>query len=291
MQTFLIIVGVVLLFLAYRKLDALFKLFEEEKIIKEGVRKQQEYQDTNFHNWLYKDLENLKEKIVELSDVYTVNNPAWGKDSAASKKQQNLIGLYVEHLVEKEKLSQKDAFVKAQFVVNNFEGGIVDDMLREIHLHEEAKSEEELLNSDFFKKEVETEANSLSAKDIFEPLWVGIKHREYKKGDEFLQNTRKVFESHSGVWGYESYVSDSAIIDKLEKLGILGLKENNDGIKKTMSGHPWYVLKEDDLEKLRHMIFADDEQGKQYYDDAYFADQHPKDERFDMPFTKLFEYL
>ncbi|MEK7665216.1 MAG: DnaJ domain-containing protein [Patescibacteria group bacterium] len=350
METILIIVGVILLFLTYKKLDSLSKFFEDRNYTKEEADKQQEYKDTNFQNWLYEDLKNLKGKVAELSDNQTIGNPAWGEDSATSRKKDNLIKLYVQHLVEKEKLSQKDALIKAGFVVNNFEGGVVDDIIRDINFHEKIKSEEELLMSDFFKKEVETKANSLKAGDIFEPLWVGIKNRKYKKGDELLQNTRKAFDSYSGQYGYQNYVEDSAIIYKLQELGIFGLKKKDDysfqesqdrqklevsydatdaeikssylklakkyhpdnmggnsekfteinsayknltqkdSIRKTMSGHPFFVLKEDNLEKLREIIFAGDEQNKQYYDDAYFADKHPKDERFDMPFQQPFEH-
>lgn len=350
LETILIIVGVILLFLAYRKLDNLLKLFVEEKEVKEESVKQREYKDTNFQNWLYEDLKNLKEKVAELSDVQTIDNPAWGESSAASRKEESLIKLYAQHLAEKEKLSQKDALVKARFVIKNFEGGVIDDILRDIRFHAEVKSEEELLNSDFFKKEVETKANSLNARDVFEPLWVGITNRKYKKGDELLQNTRKAFELHSGDYGYQNYIEDSAIIHKLQELGILGLKKQDDytfqesqdrqklgvsydaneaeiksaylklakkfhpdnmggnsekfteinlayknltqkdNVRKTMSGHPWYILKEDSLEKLRELIFVGDEQNKQYYDDAYFVDKHPKDERFDMPFQRPFEH-
>jgi len=347
-ETILIIVGVVLLFLTYKKIDNLTKFFEDK--FEEKNNRTLAQQNENFQNWLYDDLKIIKEKITELSDVSSAENPAWGKDSATSKKKENLVKLYAQHLVDKEKLSQKDALIKAKFVADNFENGVIDDIIRDINFKEKVKSEEELLTSDFFKKEVEAKANSLNARDIFEPLWVGIANRKYKKGDELLLNTRKAFESHSGQYGYQNYVEDSAIVHKLQGLGILGLKKKDDysfqesqdrqkleisyeatdaeiksaylklakkyhpdnmsgnsekfteinsayknltkkdDVRKTMSGHPFFVLKEDNLEKLREIIFAGDEQNKQYYDDAYFADKHPKDERFDMPFQKPFEH-
>ncbi len=349
-ETILIIVGVVLLFLTYRKLASLAESLDIKNANQEDSEKEEDQKSINFQNWLYEKLKVIEEKVGELSDVATAENPAWGKDSATSKKKENLVNLYAQHLVEKEKLSQKDALIKAKFVADNFESGVIDDIIRDIDFKEKVKSEEELLISDFFKKEVEAKADSLKARDVFEPLWVGITNRKYKKGDELLLNTRKAFESHSGQYGYQNYVEDSAIVHKLQGLGILGLKKKDDysfqesqdrqklevsydatdaeiksaylklakkyhpdnmsgnsekfteinsayknltrkdDVRKTMSGHPFFVLKEDNLEKLKDIIFAGDEQNKQYYDDAYFADKHPKDERFDMPFQKPFEH-
>jgi len=347
-ETILIIAGVVLLFLTYKKIDTLTKFFEDK--FEEKNNRTLAQQNENFQNWLYEDLKIIKDKIVELSDISSAENPAWGENSATSQKKENLIKLYSQHLVEKEKLSQKDALCKARFVVNNFDGGVVDDIVGDIRFHAEVKSEEELLLSDFFKKEVQEKITTLKAKDIFEPLWIGIKIRKYKKGDELLQNTRKAFE-YSGQYGYQNYVEDSAIVSKLEQLEIFGVKkekteysfqesqdraklgvshdasaeeiksahvklakkyhpDNADGstekftevntayknlsqkseVRKTMSGHSFYILKEDDLEKLRKIIFAGDEQNSEYYSDTYFEGEHPKDERFEMPFKKPFEY-
>lgn len=342
------IIGIILLFLVYKKLDNLSRLFEKDT--QDEVKKQKEIRDTDFQNWLYEDLKIIKTKIAELYDVHTVDNPAWGEDSAASKKRENLISLYAERIVQKGELSRKDALVKARFVVNNFESGIIDDILRDIIFHARVKSEEELLNSEFFKKEVKERADSLSPSDIFEPLWVGITHRKYKKGDELLQNTRKAFEAHSGDYGYGVYMKNSAIIYKLQDLGIIELKKKNDysfqesqdrqtlgvtydapqaeiksayfklakkyhpdnadgssekftrinqayksltqkgDIVRTMNGHPWYILQEDSLQKLRDKVFSNDEQKKRYHDDAYFADKHSGDEDFDMPFHRPFEH-
>jgi hypothetical protein len=349
-ETILTIIGVVLLFLICKKVDSFVESFDIKNANQEDSEKERDQKDINFQNWLYEKLKVIEEKVVELSDVTTADNPVWGKDSAISKKKENLVKLYAQRLIEKEGLPQKDALIKAKFVVNNFKNGIIDDIIYEIDFNEKVKSEEELLTSDFFKKEVETKIDSLKAGNIFDPLWVGIKNRKYKKGDELLQNTRRAFESHSGQDGYQNYIEDSAVIHKLQELGILGLKKKDDysfqesqdrqklevsydatdteiksaylklakkyhpdnvggnsekfteissayknltkkdDIIKTMSGHPFFILKEDNLEKLRDIIFAGDEQNKQYYDDAYFADKHPKGERFHMPFQKPFEY-
>jgi len=289
-ETILIIVGVVLLFLTYRKLASLAESFDVKNTNEEDSEKEKDQKNMNFQNWLWEKLKTIEEKVGELSDVATAENPAWGANSASSLKNENLIKLYSQHLVEKEKLSQKDSLAKARFVVNNFEGGVIDDISRDIRFRAEVKSEEELLLSDFFKKEVQEKITTLKAKEIFEPLWIGIKIRKYKKGDELLQNTRKAFEAHSGQYGYQNYVEDSAIVSKLVHLGIFEAKMEKNEVRKTMSGHPFYILKEDNLEKLRKMIFAGDEQNSEYYTDEYFEGEHTKDERIKLPFQQPFEH-
>jgi hypothetical protein len=288
-DTILIVIGVVLLFLTYRKLTSLGEFFDVKNTNSEDSEKERDQESINFRNWLWEKLETIEKKLGELSDVATIANPAWGENSAFSLKNENLIKLYSQYLVEKEKLSQKDALIKARFVVNNFESGVIDDISRDIRFRAEVKSEEEVLLSDFFKKEVREEITTLKARDIFEPLWFGIKIKKYKKGDELLQNTRKAFEALSGQCGYQNYVEDSAIISKLVHLGIFEAKMENNEVRKTMSGHPFYILKEDDLEKLRKIIFAEDEENSEYYNDTYFEGRHSEDERIKLPFKKLFE--
>lgn len=289
METILIVVGIVLLFLTYRKLAGIAEFFDIKNANEEDSEKEQNQKNINFQNWLWEKLKTIEEKVGELSDVVTVTNPAWGENSASMLKNENLIKLYSQHLIEKEKLSQKDALSKARFIVNNFEGGVVDEISRDVRFRAEVKSEEVVLLSDFFKKEVQEKIDTLKPKDVFEPLWIGIKIRKYKKGDELLQNTRKAFEAHSGQYGYQNYVEDSAIVSKLVHLGIFEVKKENNEIRKTISGHPFYILKEDDLEKLRKNIFSGEEQNSEYYNDEYFAGEHAKDERIKLPFHKVFE--
>lgn len=287
-QIILTIITIIFLFLIYKKLGNLRDFFDIKNSNEEDLQNEQSEKNINFQTWLYEKLKILEDKLTELSDVGTVENPAWGENSASSLKKKNLIKLYSQYLIDKEKLSQKDAVVKAHFVVNNFEGSLSDDINRDLKFHTKVKFEEDLILSDFFKEEVREKISTLKTKDIFEPLWIGIKIKKYKKGDELLQNTRKAFESHSAQYGYWEYVEDFAIISKLEELKIFERKKEKDEDRKTMSGHSFYILKEDNIEKIRKIIFEWDEENSAYYTDTYFDDKHWKDRSIKLPFKTPF---
>ena len=253
------------------------------------IREENDKKYENFQNWLYEKLTKIEEKVGEMSDITTIENPAWGEDSASSLKRKNLITLYSQHLVEKEKLSQKDALLKARFIVNNFEGNLSDDINRDLQFQTKIKYEEDILLSDFFNEQVQEKMITLKAKDIFEPLWIGIKIKKYKNGCKLLQNTRRSFESYNWQYWYENFVNDFAIISKIEELKIFEKKKDKSERRKTMSGHSFYILKEDNLEKIRKIIFEWDEENSKYYTDAYFESNHQNDRSIKLPFQEPFE--
>lgn len=290
METFLITFTVVLLFLIYRKLVALGNLLDDKKIDDEDDKRERDQKNTSYQNWLYEKLKTLEEKVVEISDVSTVDNPAWGPRSASSRKKEKLVELYSQYLVENESMKQGDAHIKACFVINNFEGGVTHDIIRDAHYRVKAETETELVSSSFFKQEVQAKINQLEAKEIFEPLWIGIKIRNYKKGDTLTQSRRKSFEAHSGQYGYQDYVEDFSIIARLIDLGVFEIKKDDADTEQVAVGWQFFILKEDNLEKLRKLIFKEDERGSEYYDDDYFSGRHSSDDRIKLPFHQLGEF-
>jgi hypothetical protein len=251
--------------LIYTKIDGLFKILEDknsEYSLEETNRRRM-----NFENWLYTDLQKLKRKISELSDVMTVDNHAWGSNSAYAQKKANLIKLTVQELMEKEKMSKEDAHVKASFLVNSFEeiDNLIGDRRREIHNQEEIKSEADVRSSDFFQKAVKRVVSEIKPRDVYEPVYFLIKKNKLKVGAELHENTSGAFKSHSPWYGYNKFVEAVAVMSKLEELGLIKKKR-----EWAIKGRFTYELVENDVNKIRTAIFKDNSEDNQYYDDAYF---------------------
>lgn len=245
------VVVIVALFLIYGKLYTLTKILEEKFRISDA-------EWNNLRDWLYEffgQLATIERKITELSDISTIDNPAWGKDSASERKKNNLVRLYTNYLIQKEKLTDEDALCKAKFIINKFgvEAIIIDMRIKT--REDESKLEENLRSADFFIKEVKEKAKSLKPIEIFEPLYLGIMKKKYTKGKTLFQKRR---DSYSGEDGYKKYVEDVAIIYKLEELGLFK-KDTKRGIVRG------YILTETDLDLIKSVIFKD-LKGNDYHD-------------------------
>ena len=229
-----------------------------------------------FQNWLWRDLQNISSRLTELSDVLTKDNPAWGDNSATSIKNENLIKLYAQYIVEKQKISPQDALCKARFIINNFENGVSKEIQREIRFINGIKFEREFITSDFFRTEFQEKAKSLNPVDVYGPLCLAIKMKIIQKGDELSQNRRKTFEKSDGSYGYECYLKNRAIISKLEQLKIISLKKD-EAIKDPRnaiydSGDSLYILMEDDLSVIRKIIFTGDNEKYGTHDDKWYME-------------------
>jgi len=237
-----------------------------------------------YHVYDIKEL--LDNKLTELSDVMTVNNPAWGSDAAYEKKKTNLISLYTNHLINRDNIPLEQAYTKAIFIINNFKTeSVVNDIRSDNKYGNEFKSEEVLRVSDFFTKEVEEKAKTLTPKELYKPIYAAIAIKEWKDYTIY-QNTSRAFDSYSGKHGYDKFVEDAAIIYRLEQLGIL--KKDN-GQKK--SGGFSYKIVQLDLSKIRQTILGNIDQSDYSNSDSYFEDECIKEgcSRFkgDLPFRTL----
>lgn len=343
-DTFLLLMVVLILCLILRKLIELLKTFEEVTATSSKINEEQRRESQSFQDWLFKNLETTSKNITELTDVLTVENPAWGKDSASNRKKTHIVQLYSKYLVESEQLSREDALCKAQFVIDNCKLEKVNEEIeRNDSFNQEMKSKKELLMSSFFKKEVEDKASNLTTREIYESIYIAIAHLGYKAGCKLLQNTRRPHE-----YSYDYYIKCAAIIHKLKSLKIIENVQNDEysfaesqartklgvsysasanevksayyrlakkyhpekskenveifseisaaykllsqpsEIEKTRSGQPFYMLKEDDLNKIREAIFIGDDQSSKYFTDDYFDEEYSQDTNTDLPFRKVF---
>ncbi len=227
--------------------------------------------------------ESLDNKLTELSDVMTVNNPAWGSDSADEKKKTNLISLYTNHLINRDNIPLEQAYTKAIFIINNFKTvSVVNDIRSDNKYDNKFESEKALRISDFFIKEVAEKANSLKPNELYKPLYAAIAIKKWQKNCSVSQNTSRAFDSYSGKYGYDKFIEDAAIIYRLEQLGILRKDE-----RQKKSGEYFYKIVESDLSKIRHIIFGDIDQSDYFKSDSYIEEECSRFKDDDLPFRGL----
>jgi hypothetical protein len=212
----------------------------------------------------------LDTKLTELSEVVTVNNPAWGNDSAHESKKAALISLYGNHLMNGEALSPDEAYTKAVFIT---------DIRRHIDRSNEFRSETALRSSAFFIKEVSEKAQTLGRHALYKPMYTAIAIKEWKKGLTLRQNSSRAFDAYSGEYGYDIFIQDAAILYRLQQLGILTLEDRE-------SGPVFYKLCETDLSNIRRTIFGTLEPDNYMDSDEYFHRECSKSAiDSELPFT------
>jgi len=237
------VVVIVALFLIYGRLYKLIKILEQYFNIQN--MKNNKFDDDLFCELIgFRNLlEEIEEKIAELTDFSTIDNPAWGKDSAYERKKSNLARLYANYLMQQKNMTDEDALCKSTFVINKFGiKAVIRDMRSRIQSEDKAKSEENFLSSGFFKRKIEEKAKSLGPIEVFEPLYLGIMIKNYEKGTSLVQRSAKD--------GYEEFIKDTAIIYKLEELGLFK-KDTESGLIRG------YILTETDLDLIGSVIFKD----------------------------------
>lgn len=236
-------------------------------------RMQQEYkaEPHAMLNYVY-DIKNLlNNKLNELSDVMTVNNPAWGSDAAYEKKKTNLISLYTNHLINRDNIPLEQAYTKAIFIINNFKTESVINDIRSNDKHENKfKSEEVLRGSDFFIKEVEEKAKTLKPIDLYKPIYAAIAIKKWKDYT-VIQNTHRAFDSYSGKFGYDLFVEDAAIIYRLEQLSILKKEKRQE-----KSGGFAYKIIKSDLSEIRKCILGVTNQNDYFHSDFQIEEDYTR---------------
>ncbi len=270
------IIAIIGIFLIYKRIDTLVKMIVDYcNII--NIMEENHISRTADITML---LRKINKKITELSDNSTVNNPAWGSSSSKNIKKESSINQYADYLAEKENISSEDALCKATFMLNNLHGEyIIDEINRELEKASAVESEARLQSSDLFKKELKEKSEKLQPKEVFEPLYVGIVKKQYKKGDK-LSKTRRSFD-YIGETGYKHFIEDTAIIYKLEQLGLLKKDHDYD-----------FILNESDINKIRHIIFKDNNKDTDFFDDLCmeFDNKYSHDDKIKLPFRKWCEF-
>jgi hypothetical protein len=269
------------LFLIYRKLCELKEIAESVEYYINDSR-------IGFHRRFSDNTEELKKinrKVKELSDVLTIDNPIFGKDSACERKKDNLIKLYANYLVKKEEeLSEEDALCKASFVVNRFGSELVlNDVLKKNKFNSECESEREFRTTETFKKEVEEKAKSLTSEDLLEPLYFGINVLQYDKGITLWPSSPH--DSTSGEMMYDDFIKNTAILRELEKIGIL--KKEDDRL--SLSGASPFILTESDIDILMEKILNRYNEEEFRWDfierlDRRINDEHFSPDNLELPF-------
>ena len=104
LEIIIVIFVVILLFLVHKELVKMREFLELKKMDESEIREENDKKYVNFQNWLYEKLTKIEEKVGEMSDITTIENPAWGEDSASSLKRKNLITPRVNEMLIKYKV-------------------------------------------------------------------------------------------------------------------------------------------------------------------------------------------
>jgi hypothetical protein len=271
----LVVIVIIALFLIYAHLVKLTRL------LKDSFATSNEKWDRVLPYRLHEfsqHLEAIKRRTTELSDMAAMDNPAWGSESASERRKNKLVELYAQYVSQHEEIPYEDAVYKTQFVVYNFGAdAVINDMLRTTQFEREADSEEALRSASFFGKEVAERAKSLKPIEVFEPLYVGITKKNYKKGDRLSQRSR---DSYSGEYGYRRFVEDAAIMYRLEELGLL----KRDAMWRRTGKHD-YILTETDPTVFKSIVFGSAKDGADF-DELYFEGKYSyiDVDRIELPF-------
>ena len=215
---------------------------------------------------------NTAERVKALEEFCQAMSPS-DNDSIQQRKRENLIKIYSRHLIKKEKLSPKDALVRARFEVLKFDNDeIIDDMNREIKNQEEEIAEKEYYTSEVVEKDIKdfwttgnikTDERWINHYDLFAPIYNLMKgsYHDFKEGD-------KISVDWDTDKNYYSFIKNRAIIRNLEKLGIISKITDNERPRDL--GNQNYKLNIVDLNKIGEIIYKGPREG---HDDSFFDER------------------
>ncbi len=255
----LLVVVVVLLALIFWKLKELVETLREEPT-SQG-KQEDKYSVKGWLEILNRNIYEVSKSVGVLADDATKDSPA-GSDSVKFKKKKNLIKELTEHLVRTEKLSQKEAAIKADFIVNRFdEEDIIRDINSDIDIDESRKADSTYFSSGILEREINEVMKDVIHHDLMAPLYDLIAKGNAVKGDTIAQMDW-FYEDNAD---YRGYVKNLAVIKKLEELGVIKKTDK----KKVLGEGSIYTLEVADLGELRKLFYKDGAT----HDDAHFEER------------------
>jgi hypothetical protein len=260
------------LFLIYKKLSEFTNFYNGLKGDLFGrAIKENDYSIKDWLTYIHKLLRQVDKNTSLISDHFIADNPA-GLKSDKYKKIENLIKVYAKQLQENQKLSEKDALIRARFEVYEFgEDKITDDidqgfMMRGVYWKEKDRAEKQFYASKILEKDIR-DFWTMSVKGVkkitpyylMAPIYDVIVKQNYQKDQEI-----QYLESYDEFEDYYRFVKDRAIIANLEKIGVI--KKIN---KDEWDGKPKWVIPNINIVELKNLIY----EGGSSHDDSYFEEQ------------------
>jgi hypothetical protein len=208
----------------------------------------------------------ISHKVDLLADASQADHPA-GKESSKNRRRNNLIEIYAQYLIKKEKLSKLDAVIRSKFEVYEFgEDEIIDGIDEDIRLQELLEATARFHTSGLLEKAIKTMERDLLPFDLMEPLYDLVIKQECSKGE-------KIMFAGNEIWfieeNYHDFVKNRAVVEKLEKIGVIK-KINNE----SWDENPEYILMYSNMDNLRRIIY----EGETPHDDDYFEELTTKGE-------------
>lgn len=248
---FIIIVALIIfLFFIYKTGRAIEIKLESEQETREKIVQSLEY----ISNSIY-DLKNKENDILNsLLNLPTIDE--------INKKRETFTKLYANYLVnydsgslafERDKvISQEDALLQANFEIDKFG---IEKVLNDINWDKVIKnkdidSERDLINSNFFKNEIEkfwTVGNGndyfISPVELFLPIYKFFKNYEYKEGGKIELNKAQDDD-------YYSYIKNRAVLYNLEKMGVIKFTEQKNSGEKFNSSFTFISSSIEEIKKI-----------------------------------------
>ncbi len=269
MTDFILIVIAIILFFIFQKLSQLLK-FQAESEGVAGIKQ-------SITEWIPRWFKNIYEhtsSISSISNHLTIENPA-GIESDKYKRIENIIKIYSKYLMETESWSEKEALIKARFLVYEFgEDGAIRDIDRYTVEKEKKEAEKSFYSSGVFEKDINDYwdieikgVKKISGYDLFAPIYDVIVKQGYKEENVIDHFSYKDFEQNVGYtkFAYYTFKKERAIITKLEKLGIIK-KVNAEG----WEGHQKYIIPNTNIDELKKIIYEGGaSHGNDYFEERF----------------------
>jgi hypothetical protein len=267
----ILLVGVlVALYFIYKKIEELFTFFQEEenKYQKSIGEYESDLSVKQLLKYINLDLRNISGGLTKVSHHLQSTNPV-GKKSADYKLITNLQKEYADILVEKKKISKKEALLRAGFEIGELYRYDIDKLIVNVNSDSFSdgvvkKKKEDMTNSfiksDILDKDIASYLKNnikVIPHDLLAPLYFLIKKSKCAKGDKVQIDYS---EELGSIRRYDEYLKHRVIVTLLVKLKILKWIGDKDW------NNPKFELLIDDMNKLRKIIYS----GESSHEDSHF---------------------
>jgi hypothetical protein len=256
----------ILLFLIYKKINSFV-----------GDKSDSEPLEGNIKGWVRSLNSNLWEIVKntsQIADYFNYENPA-GKKSNKYKKQENLIKIYTQYLIETKKLNEKDALIRARFEVTKFgEEKVIDEIDEDFsngtYWKEKRKAEQDYYDSNLIQKDIKSFYNYTVKGELkVTPYELMARIYDVLIKQDYGNDKCLILAWFRNEDNYRSFIENRACIYQLEKIGVIK-KINKDGL----GGKPKWIITTTDLEKLKKIIY----EGGASHDNDFFEERYNKGE-------------